>query len=191
MKRKLMQNSKKKTDLWLQKLQEFGDLKESRGVIFHDTEEWCEIWRKADLWFGKWHVEYSKFSPEYLNNLKIETLMWSFYPKYKMYELKIYRGVMCQDNEEWCKIWKGIDLSFQNWQEEFDEFWSEHSSLKNVHFNGLLLNKVYNVWARKAQKLRLMAMKIDGKFEGKLTYAFQNDMRIWQTFTRGLEKSQI
>ena len=134
---------RKKTDLWLQKLQEFGDLKESRGVIFHDTEEWCEIW------FGKWHVEYSKFSPEYLNNLKFVTLMWSFYPKYKMYELKIYRGVMCQDNEEWCKIWKGIELSFQNWHEEFDEFWSEHSSLKNLHFNGLLLNKVYNVWARK------------------------------------------
>ena len=39
---------------------------------------------------------------------------------------------MCHDNEEWCKIWRGIDLSFQNWHEEFDEFWPEHSkSLKN------------------------------------------------------------
>ena len=24
-------------------------------VIFHDTEESCKIWRKTDLWFGKWH----------------------------------------------------------------------------------------------------------------------------------------
>ena len=37
-------------------------------------------------------------------------------------ELKIHRGFMCHDNEEWCKIWRGIDLSFQNWHEEFDKY---------------------------------------------------------------------
>ena len=31
---------------------------------------------------------------------KIWTLMRSFYPKQKMYELKIYRGVLCHENEE-------------------------------------------------------------------------------------------
>ena len=41
-------------------------LKKYRGVIFHDTEEWCKIWRKTDLWFGKWHEEFGKFSPEHL-----------------------------------------------------------------------------------------------------------------------------
>ena len=40
-----------------------------------------------------------------------------------MHELKIYRGVMCYDNEEWCKIWEGTDLSVQNWQEEFNKIW--------------------------------------------------------------------
>ena len=39
-----------------------------------------------------------------------------------MYELKIYRGVMCYDNEEWYRILKGIELSVQNWNKEFDEF---------------------------------------------------------------------
>ena len=34
------------------------------GVIFHDCEEWCKIWRKTDLRFGKWHEEYGKFSAE-------------------------------------------------------------------------------------------------------------------------------
>ena len=34
---------------------------------------------------------------------------------------------MCHENEEWCKIGRGrIDLPFQNWHEEFDEFWPEH-----------------------------------------------------------------
>ena len=37
-----------------------------------------------------------------------------------MHELKIYRGVMCHDNEDWCKIWRGVDLSVKNWHEEFD-----------------------------------------------------------------------
>ena len=41
-----------------------------------------------------------------------------------MHELKTYRGVMCHDTEERCKIWKGIDLSVQNWHEEFNKFGS-------------------------------------------------------------------
>ena len=49
--------------------------------------------------------------------------MGSFYPKQKMYELKIYSEDLCQDIEEWYKIWRGINLSVQNWHEEFDEFW--------------------------------------------------------------------
>ena len=49
--------------------------------------------------------------------------MGSFNPKY---DLKIHRGGICHENEEWCKIWKGIGLSFQNWHEKFDEFWLKH-----------------------------------------------------------------
>ena len=86
-----------KTDLLFQKWQEFGelwpehskvskictfigsysekylmfDLKKYRGVIFHDTEGWYKIWRKTDLWFGKWHEEYGKFSPEQLKVSKL------------------------------------------------------------------------------------------------------------------------
>ena len=67
-----------------------------------------------------------------LESLKIGTLMGFFCPKLKMYELKIYRGVMCHDNEEWCKNWRGIDLSVQNWHEEFDKFWPEHSKISKT-----------------------------------------------------------
>ena len=35
-----------------------------------------------------------------LESVKIGTLMGSFCPKQKMYDLKIYRGVMCHGNEE-------------------------------------------------------------------------------------------
>ena len=49
-----------------------------------------------------------------------------------MYELKIYRGVICHDNEEWCKIWRRIDMSVQNWHEEFDEFWPKHLKISEI-----------------------------------------------------------
>ena len=46
-------------------------------------------------------------------------------------------------------------------------------NLKNLYFNGLLLTKVYNFSAKKnTEELCLITMKIDSKFEGKLTCAF-------------------
>ena len=121
-----------------------------------------------------------------LQSLKIGSLMRSFYPKYKMHELKNYRGVICHNNEEWYKIWRGVDLSFQNWHEQFAVFLIRKlKSVKNLHFNGLLLNKVYNVWAKKStEELYLMALKIYAKFEGKLTCALQNSMRSLANFHR-------
>ena len=41
---------------------------------------------------------------------------------------------MWHDNKEWCKNWRGIDLSVQNGHEEFDEFWPEHSKISKICF---------------------------------------------------------
>ena len=101
-----------------------------------------------------------------------------------------YRGVISNDTEEWWKIWVEIDLSFQNCHKEFDEFWPEHL-VENLHFNGLLLNKVYNVWAKKSiGEFCLMALNIDATFEGKLTCAFKNDMRNLANFHQNTWKCQ-
>ena len=66
-------------------------------------KNWLVVWKVA------WEI-WQILSRE-LKSLKIGTFMGSFYLKWKVYEIKIYRGVMCYDNVEWCKIWKGIDLS--------------------------------------------------------------------------------
>ena len=42
----------------------------------------------------------ANFHLSMFESLKIGTFIESFYPKKKMYELKVYRGVMCRDNEE-------------------------------------------------------------------------------------------
>ena len=40
------------------------DLKKYRGVIFHETEEWCKIWRKT-------HLKVFKCSPEHFKMSKL------------------------------------------------------------------------------------------------------------------------
>ena len=109
------------------------DLKKYRRVIFHDTAELCKIRRNTDLWFGKLHKEFGKISSEQLESVKIGTFMGSFCLKQKMHELKIYRGVICNDTEKWWKIWRGIGLLFQNWHKEFDKIWLKHSKVSKMY----------------------------------------------------------
>ena len=85
------------------------------GIIFHKTEEGYKIWREIDLSFQNWHKEFDKFWPEHSKVSKIVTLIGSFWPKYAFFELKKYRGVIFHETEEGYKIWRGIDLSFENW----------------------------------------------------------------------------
>ena len=95
----------RKSDLLFQKWQKFGEfwpehwkvsnictfigsyyakylmfnLKKYRRVIFHDTKEWCKIWRKTELWFDKWHEKFGKFLPEHLNGTHLSKVehLWA------------------------------------------------------------------------------------------------------------------
>ena len=42
----------------------------------------------------------ANFHQSTFKSLKIETFIGSFYPKQKMHDLKVFRGVMCHDIEE-------------------------------------------------------------------------------------------
>ena len=118
-----------------------------------------------------------------LESLKIGTLMASFWLKLKMHELKIYRRV-CHDNEEWCKNWREIDLSVQNWLEEFDKFWPKHSKISKIcTLMGFFWPKYVMIELKKSiGELCLMAPNIDATLEGKLTCSFKNDMRNLANF---------
>ena len=152
----------KVSNVWPKKVQRRYILRHWR-VMQNLKKNWLVVLKMRS---GIWHI-FIKM----LENIKIGTFMGSFFSKVKTNMLKIYRGVMCNDNEEWSKTWRGINLSFQNWHNEFDEFWLESlKSLKHLHFNVLLLNKAYNVWALKVHRsYELMALKIDAQLEGKLT----------------------
>ena len=94
------------------------------GVICHDNEKLRKIWRGTDSLFQSWLEEFEEFWPKKVS--KIFILMDSFWVKYILFELKKYRGVIFHETEEEYKIWREIDLSFQNWHNEFDKFWPEH-----------------------------------------------------------------
>ena len=64
-----------------------------------------------------------------VESLKMFTLIGSFWVKYILLELEKYRGVIFHKTEEGYKTWKEIDLSFQNWHEEFEKIWPEQSKV--------------------------------------------------------------
>ena len=78
--------------------------KNYRGIIFHDTEQWCKVWRNSDLVVSKmvWGIRWS-FIRE-LKSLKNCALTGSFYPEHIMFQLENSIGIMCHDTEGWCKI---------------------------------------------------------------------------------------
>ena len=114
----------------------FFELNKYRGVTFHETEEGYKIWTGIDLSFQNWHKEFDKFWPELSKVSKIFTLMGFFWAKYILLKLKKYRGVIFHETEEGYKIWKGIDLSFQNWRKQFDKFWPELPKVSKKNLMG-------------------------------------------------------
>ena len=167
------------------------ELQSYSGVIRNGTEEWWKIWRGIDLSFQNWHKEFDEF---WLENSKVSknyTLMGCFWPKYIMFELKKYRGVMFDGTEDWCKIWRKTDLCFQKWHEEFGKFSPEH----------LKVSKLGPWWhpfiqSRNCMSLKftgefcVMTMKNDTKFEEELTCQFKIDMRNLTNFDPSTRKSQ-
>ena len=156
----------------------------------NDTEEWWKIWRGIDLSFQNWHKEFDKFWPEHSKVSKIFTLMGSFWAKYVLLELKKYRGVIFHDIEEWCKIWRKIDLLLGKWQ-EFGKFSPEHLKVSKL---GLWWDPF--VQSRKCMSLKftvelcVMTMRNDARLEEELTCQFKIDMRNLTYFDPSTPKSQ-
>ena len=51
-------------------------------------------WKEIDLSFQSWYEKCNKFWPEHSKISKICILMGCFWPKYTIFELEKYRGVI-------------------------------------------------------------------------------------------------
>ena len=75
---------------------------------------------------------------------------------------------------------------------DFSNLDSRTQKSEHLHFIGLLSAKVYNSWARKTiEELCLIAMKIDAKFQRKLTGAFENDTNNLADFNLQVPKERF
>ena len=120
------------------------------------TFNWLVVWKMT------WRI-WQMFSKA----LRFGILMGSNNPNLKKYELKIHRGVTCHENEEWCKIWRGIDYSFQNWHEEFDESWPEN----------LKVSKIFMLMGSFWAKYILFELK---KYRGVIFHETEEGHNIWR-----------
>ena len=161
------------------------------GFISNDTEELWKIWRGIDLSFQNWHKEFDEFWFKISKVSKIYTLMGCFWPKYIMFELKKYRGAIFHDTKVWCKIWRKTDLWFGKWHEEFGKFSPEHTkfSILRLSLNPLIQSRKC-MSLKLTEKLCVMTMKNDTKFEIEFTCRFKIAMRNLINFDPSTRKSQ-
>ena len=110
-----------------------------------------------------------------------------------MYEIKIYGRVMCHDNNEWSKIWRGLYLPVQNWHEKFGRFCLEHLKIsKRCTLMGCFWPKYVMFELKKAQRSyvwwhwRLIQnLKENWLVLSKITW------RLWQIFVHRLKNSDF
>ena len=97
------------------------------------TEELCIVTMKNDTKIEGELTCHFKIDMRNLMNFDLSTqmskkivFMGSLWPKYIMFALKKYRGVIFHDTEEWKKNWRKTDFWFEKWREKFGKFSPEH-----------------------------------------------------------------
>ena len=117
--------------------------------------------------FQNWHEEFDEFWPEHLKVSKNLILMWSFWAKYILLELKKYRGVVLYETEKGYEICRGTDSLFQNWNKEFDKFWPDCSKVSKI------FTLMDSLWA----KYILVTLT---KYRGRIFHETEEGYKIWR-----------
>ena len=137
-------------NVWAKKITKYimFELKKYREVLLDGTKYWCNIWRKPDLCFQKWHEEFSHFSPEHV--WKSEN--WDFDGILLSKVENLWAQNLQGSSVSW--HWRMIQNLKRNWLVSSKLTWGIWQILtralenpKNLHFNRLLLTKVCNAWA--------------------------------------------
>ena len=142
---------------------------------------WLVVWKMT------WGI--SQIFTRAFESVEIETLMRSFCPKQKRYELKIYRGFMCHDNEKWYKNWRRnelvvLKLTWRIWRISTGVL----KGLKDLYYNGLLVTNVYNFWTKKVQRSYLSwYWRVMQNLKNNWLLVWKMASEVCQIFTTALE----
>ena len=141
--------------------------KKCRGDLLDGTENWCNIWRKTDEYFQKWHEEFSKFSPDHVWKSK----NWNF------------DGILLSKVENlWAQNLQGKFLSWQwrmiqnlkrNWLVSSKltlgiwQIWPEHAKIPKIYtLIGYFWWKYVMPELKKYRGVMFDGTEVDAKFEG-------------------------
>ena len=127
--------------------------KKYSGVIFHDTEGWCKIWRKIDLWIAKltWGIwQILTWALESLKKFHFNVLLLS--KVYILWAKKSTNELSFMKLKRDTKFGEKSTCHFKISIRSLTDFNLSAQSLKNSLINELLLSKVYIVWAKKVQR---------------------------------------
>ena len=118
-------------------------------------------------------------------------LIGSLWPKYILFELQKYRGVIFHDTEELCKFWRKADLLFEKWYEKFGTFSPEHSKVSKLRlWWDPFVQSRKGMTLKFTEELCVMAMKNNAKLTEKLACNFKTDMRGLTNFDSSTRKSK-
>ena len=137
------------------------ELKKYRGVIFDDIEEWYKIWRKTNMWFGKWQ-EFGKFSPEHSKESKLGLWWDPFVKSWKCMTLKFTEELCVMTMKNDTKIEEELTCRFKI---DLRKILTQGlKSLKKLCFNWLLVTEVYIVWGAKVQTSYLCDLQFGKRY---------------------------
>ena len=109
------------------------DLKKYRGITFHDTEEWRKIWKKTDLWLGKWQEEFGKFSPEHSKVSELGLWWDPFFQSTKCMSLKFTEELCVMTVKNDTKIKEELTCHFKLTWGIWQVLTQALESLQNLH----------------------------------------------------------
>ena len=118
------------------------ELKKYRGVVCHDTEQWCKIWINPDFAVSKmaWVIGWT-----FTRALKVWKIVhwWAFFSKAYVSGRKFQRNYV-----SW--HWRLMQNLKENWL--LANFHASSWKSGNLHFDGLLLSKAYKYLNEKVKK---------------------------------------
>ena len=157
------------------------DLEKYRSVIFHDTEEKCKIWRKTDLWFGKWLGGIWQIFTRALGSLKNFSFNGLLLSKvYIVGAKKVQRSYL-----SW--HWRVMQNLKRNWLVFSKLTWG---IWLNLMWAVESLKRLSSFRWKSTEELSFMTQKSDTKFGEELTCRFKIDKRNLKNFDLSIWKSQ-
>ena len=118
-------------------------------------------------------------------------LIGSLWPKYRLFELQKYRGVIFHDNEELCKFWRKTELRFEKKHDKFGKFSLEHLKVSKLElWWDPFVQSRKGMTLKFTEELFVMTIKNNAKFEEELTFHFKTDTRNITNFYLNTRKSK-